>query len=227
MVTEPRISANKLAEYLIRRAAKQRAILEERKYPDPEFNMGIYHRESLEAVSKFLADGAVDTSALTAQLQILAQQNPEKIGTARRVNANIDALRKFEGMLDSVSLHGAVPELGAQNPPPITYYGVRISVRPEIILRGTGPKGKKYIGGIKLSMSTGFVHTDESAGYVSAMVQEYLRQNLVTDEIVNGEYCQVIDVGGERIFPGVKSTLQRLRDVEAECRNIAALWPSI
>lgn len=227
MVAEPRISANKLAEYLIRRAAKQRKLLHERKYPDPDFNQGAYYREAAEAATLFVADGADDVPKLMQRIQVLQQQNPEKVGTARRLKSNIDALQKFEGMLDELDLKGGVPELGTNKATPLVYYGVQVSVRPEIILRCSGPKGKKYIGALKFNFSTGFVHNEESAGYVSAMVQEYLRQHVVSDEVIKSDLCQVIDVGGQNIFPGVKSTAQRLADVEAECQNIAGLWPGI
>lgn len=226
-IADPKISANKLAEYLVKKAARQRKILADRKYPDEDFSIGTYHRESLEAVTHFVAGGAVDTGIITNSLNILEQKDTSSIGTARRVNANIDALKKFEDMLDEIDLKGGEPELAPQKAENLVFYGVSISVRPEIILRGTGPKGKQLIGAIKFSMTTGFRHNEESAGYVSAMVQEHLKRSVIGDEIVYSPYCQVIDVGGQAIFPGVKSTLQRLRDIEAECQNIAVLWPSI
>src|SRR5690606_1579676 len=48
-----------------------------------------------------------------------------------------------------------------------------------------------------------------------------------TDDFVNPAFCQTIDVASGNVYPGVKSTKQRLTDIEAECENIAALWPTI
>jgi hypothetical protein len=105
---------------------------------------------------------------------------------------------------------------------------VEISVRPEIILRGQGPKGKKLVGAWKLHFSKTHPHTEASAGYVSAVVQEFCRLHVATDdETVNPAYCKVIDIASGKVFPGVKSTTQRMKDVAAECQNIAALWPTI
>lgn len=50
MINEPRISVNKLAEYMVSKAARQRKLLRDRKFPDPEFQMGMFHKEASEAV---------------------------------------------------------------------------------------------------------------------------------------------------------------------------------
>ena len=227
-VKGPELSVNKLAEYVCSRAGRQRRILHERKYPDPEFSAGMFHREAAEAVTKYLADGCIDATPITNRLAALGQLNPDKIGTARRINANIDALDRFADMLDDIDFQGAAANMGAHNPEKLTFHGVRISVRPEIILRADGPKGQKMVGAVKLHFTKTHCHDGESAGYVSAVVQEFLRVHVVQGgEIVAPHLCQVIDIGSGHVFPGVKATTKRLKDIEAECQNIQALWPTI
>src|SRR5258706_9241843 len=116
MVADPNISVNKLAEYIVSKGARQRKILADRKYPDTDFNIGMYHREAEEAVAKYLADGAVDAEPIKNQIAALSQQSPTKIGTARRVNSNIDSLERFLAMLDDVDLTGLEPVLAAHAP---------------------------------------------------------------------------------------------------------------
>ena len=228
MVKNASISINKLAEYIISKGARQRKILHDRKYPDPDFNIGMYHREATESISSYLADGAVDTTPIDRQIAVLSQITTEKVGTARRVNANIDALERFSNMLDDVDLFNAEPTLGAHNPPKLTYHNVEISVRPEIILRADGPKGKRFVGAIKLHFSKTHPHTKESAGYVSAILQEFCKTHIASeDETVHPNYCMVIDVASGNVYPGVKATAQRLKDIAAECQNISGLWPTI
>jgi hypothetical protein len=224
----PELSVNKLAEYVCSRGARQRRILYERKYPDPEFSAGMFHREAAEAVTKYFADGCVDATPITIRLAALGQLKPDKIGTARRINANIDALDRFADMLDDIDLQGAATSMGAHNPPKLTFHSVKISVRPEIILRAKGPKGQSMVGAVKLHFTKSHCHDGESAGYVSAVVQEYLRSHVIQgDEIVASHLCPVIDIGSGSVFPGAKAITKRLRDIEAECQNIQALWPSI
>ena len=228
MVAVPNLSVNKLAEYIVSKGARQRAILFARKHPDPDFNVGMYHREAEEAATRYIADGAIDSGPIASQIAVLGQLTPQKIGTARRINSNIDSLERFAEMLDEIDLLGASPIMGANSVPKLVYHGVNISVRPQIVLRGSAPKRRVFVGALKFHFSSTHPHTAETAGYVSAAVQEYCRRHLAEEnEIVNPAYCQVLDVASGKVHPGVKATTQRLKDIEAECQNIAALWPSI
>ena len=200
----------------------------DRKYPDPDFNVGMYYREASNAIARYVADGCIDPSPLNQQYSILSQMTPDKVGTARRINSNIDALERFAEMLDDIDLQGAIAILGENAPPKLTIHNVIVSVRPEIILRGDGPKGKKLVGAIKLHFPKSHPHNEDTAGYVSAIVQEWCMQHVKSeDEVVNPHYCKVIDVASGKVFPGVKSITQRMKDVAAECQNIAALWATI
>ena len=88
-------------------------------------------------------------------------------------------------------------------------------------------KGKETVGAVKICMSKTTPLTDVTAGYISAVSQEHCRQNLFHKGIFNPALCSVIDVGGMRVFPGVKSTAARLKDVESACQNLAVLWDSV
>jgi hypothetical protein len=227
MVTKAGISVNKLAEFIVKRSARQRQIVYDRKYPDPDFNMGNYHREVREAVSRYLADGAIDPSIIRSALKSLRQQPTDKIGTGRRINANIDALESFSEMLDEIDLDDFEVTLGEHAAKKLVFHNVEVSVRPEMILRKK-VKGKNLVGAIKLHFSKTFPHTEESAGYVAAVLQEYLDVHLVEDgEIVHPPSCFVIDTASKRVYRGVKATTKRMQDVEAACQHIRALWESL
>jgi len=217
-----------MAEYIVSKGARQRKILQTRKYPDPDFSIGMYHKEASEAIAQYIAAGALDTTPMDKALKALQQASPRKIGTARRIGSNIDTLERFLGMLDDVDLKGAEPSLGSIKAPDLVYHNVAISVRPEIVLHGTGPKGKSCVGAVKFHFSKTRPFNDEAAGYVSAMLQEHCKMHLANaGEIVHPAYCQVIDVASEKVYPGVKATAARLKDIAAECQNIAGLWPTI
>lgn len=226
-VNDPRISVNKLAEYMVSKAARQRKLLKDRKYPDPDFQMGMYHREASEAVARYLVSDQISTDPIDNQISVIKQQTPDKIGTQRRLNSNIEAMERFLEMLDDFDFGTAQAEHGEHSPQKLTYHGVEISVRPEIILRGN-IKGKSVVGGVKLHFAKSFEMTDETAGFVSAAIQEYCDRYMTFDgSIVHSAYCQVFDIGSGNVFPGVKSTKSRLRDIEDTCRNIADIWPNL
>jgi len=221
----PRISVNKLAEYVVSKGARQRQILRDQKFPQ-DFKV-TYYREASEAIAKCIASNLEDISSLELALKILEQQSPEKIGAQRRVTANVDAIETFMSMMDNIELMGATPTLGAHAPQKLMKQNVEISVRPEIILRGKGKSKKSLVGAMKLHFPRTFPLNAESASYVSAITYEYSHSHLAGEEEAHGPYCMVIDIGSKAVYPGIKSTVQKLKDVAAECRNIAGLWPTI
>ncbi len=221
----PRISVNKLAEYIVSKGGRQRQILRDQKFPTDY--KGPYYKEASEPIGKVLADNLEDLTPISRAIAVLNQMQPEKIGTQRRINSNIDALESFESMLDKIDFQGATPSLGAHAPEKLKLQNVIISVRPEIILRGKGKANKKLIGGMKLHFPRTFRLNEDAAGYVSAIVQEYFKTHFSDDGEPYGPYCSVLDIGSQSVFAGVKSTAQRMKDVAAECRNIADLWPAI
>lgn len=221
----PRISVNKLAEYMESKGGRQRQILRDQKFKD-DFK-GMYYREATEAVSRCLASGLIDRSCLGTAIQLLEQKPAEKAGTIRRINANIDAIESFETMLDSIEFFDGDPEHGAHKPDKLVINGVEVSVRPEIVLRAKTKKGQSLIGAVKVHFSRTFPLNEAAAGIVSALLQRYCADKLAKDEAVSPQHCFVIDVGSQKVYPGQKAIAQRLKDISADCLNIAAMWPSI
>ena len=104
---------------------------------------------------------------------------------------------------------------------------VQISVRPEILLRAPGKKGGTLLGSVKLHFPRTYSLMPETSGFASALLQEWHRVHQPDDGSPHGSICYVIDVGAKRVWPGVKSTTARLKEVASHCLNIAALWPTI
>lgn len=220
----PRISINQLAEFMMAKAARQRQIIRNQKFKQ-DF-LVVYYKEASEAISACLTSNMQDLFVIEHAISSLEQKKPDKIGTQRRLTANVGALEAFQSMLDDINFGHATPELGEQSPPRLTYHGVEVSVRPEITLT-MNDKGRALVGAVKIYMSRTTPLTDVSAGYISAVLQEHCRRNLAHRGDFYGPLCPVIDVGSKHVFPGVKSTAARLKDVSAACQNLAALWESV
>lgn len=221
---QPRISVNKLAEFIDAKAARQRQILRDQKFPS-DFK-GMYYKEAAETIALCIESNLENTAIIERTIQTLEQQTTDKIGTQRRIQSNIDALETFESMLDDIDLKGAKPSLGDHAPPRLTIQNVEISVRPEIILTGNGKKKQPLVGALKLHFPRTFP-LDDSAQYVSALLQEFAKTYLSNDGETHGPFCPVIDIGSKQMFAGVKSIRARMREIEAACRNIFGLWPTI
>lgn len=223
-VKTPRISLNKLAEFASARAGRQREILRDQKYPT-DFK-GLYYKEADEAVSLCLASNLEDVKSVEDALKRINETNSSKIGTQRRLASNADALESFLMMLDDIDFGDAEPALGAHTAPKLTVQGVEISVRPEIILRTNGRRGP-LVGAVKVHFPRTYSLDDNTAGLASAVTNEWCKVHLAHEGQVSGALCPVIDVGAQRFYPGAKSIVQRLKEVDAICRNISALWPTI
>lgn len=220
----PRISLNKLSEFMTASIPRQRRIIRDQKFP-PDY-LRVYYREAQEAVAACVTSELEDIAVVERQISILNQQSPETVGTQRRIASNVDALEAFLDMLDSISLYGGTPTLGANDAPKLVLRNVSISVRPEIILRSENRNGP-VVAAMKIHFPKTNPLNEQAAGYVSAVLQEWAQVNLRDDGEVSGPMCSVLDVGSQTYFDGVRATRQRMRDLEDACETIAAIWPTI
>ncbi len=222
--SEPRISVNKLAQYITSRAARQNQILQNAKFP-PDY-ITSYYREAAEAIARFLASEMIDTAILEGTIKSLNQTVPATVYETRRVAGNIDAIETFAAMLDDIDLKGAAAQLGSQIAPHLPLQGVSISVRHEVTLHSTA-KGTPLIGGVKLHFPTTEPLDDEQAGYVSAIMQSFCDTHLWKHGTTYAPHCMVVDMASKQVYPGAKSVIRRMKDVKSACDQIASLWPSI
>lgn len=224
-MNQPHISVNKLAEFITAKAARQRQILRDQKFPQ-DYKI-TYYNEATESISACLASNLENTSIIERTIQSLEQRSPEKIGTQRRIASNIDALETFQAMLDDIDFRDAMPSLGDHAPPRLSIQNIDVSVRPEIILSATGKSGATLVGAIKLHFPRTFALDADAGGFVSAILQEYAKTYLTNSGTAFGQLCYVIDVGSKLVHPGVKATVSRMKEISANCRNIHAIWPTI
>lgn len=108
----PRISVNKLGEYLVSKAGRQQRILYDAKFPSDLITP--YYRDAEEAISQFITSGLQDIGILERKMATLDQSKAETVYQTRRVAGNIEAMEQFTTLLDDMNLFGAVPQLGAR-----------------------------------------------------------------------------------------------------------------
>lgn len=224
-IDTPRVTLNSLVQYMGARSREQRDILHQHKYPK-DF-MARYYKEATECIATCIASNLTDQSALERTLNTLRKKPTEKRGTAQRIKLNINAIKSFQAMQDQIDFLNATPELAPFNAADkLTFHGVIISVRPEIILRGIDKSGKKLLGAIKINCAGKNKITDDSAGYISTILQIYC-SSYFPDWKTYPSYCMVIDVGSKKVYPGIKAIAKRTKDISAACQNIADLWGAI
>ena len=221
----PRLSVNKLCEYTEAGPTRQRQILRDQKFPTDFKRM--FYREAGDAIAQCLASALEDTEVLVRAVSLLEQMPADKVGTARRISANIDAVETFADMLDDIHFGDATPSLASNMAPHLQINNIQISIRPQILLKAPAKKGGPLLGALKLHFPRTFSLTAETSGYASALLQEWHRVHQPDEGLPHGPLCYVIDVGAKQVWPGVKSTTARMKEIASHCQNIAALWPTI
>ncbi len=218
--SSPRISVNKLGEYITSKANRQRNILYDQKYPADYITA--YYKDAEEAISLFIAKGMADLSILENRIQSLGQEKAEKIWQQRRALGNIDAIETFMNIMDDLDLDGAAPALGGHQPPKLMIRNVEVSVRPEVTLVRKG-----LVGGIKLHFPKTSPLSADSAGYITATTQMFCDAHLASQGAADHRLCSVVDLASGAVYAGAKAIKQRKKDIDAACDQIFNLWPTI
>jgi hypothetical protein len=221
----PRLSINKLGEYMTARAGRQNKILHDAKYPQDY--IVAYYKDAAEAIAKCIVDGLEDLRPLDAAIRNLEQRIPKNTGEQRRFAGNIDAIETFISIMDRIDLKGVVPRLGSHQASTLRMNGVEISVRPEVTLHGEKRSGEKIVGGMKLHFPKSFPLNTEAAEYISTGVQLYANDHLFTEGAASHKHCYVVDMASAQVYEGIQSIKQRTKDMGDTTLQIASIWPNI
>lgn len=221
---EPRISVNKLGEYMLAGARRRRRIVVDQREPK-NFLVPIY-TPAEEAISRYLVGGGTDRDIIDAEIRRLSMREPgERAWVTERNGLCVDALEAFRDLADDFDLEGFEVRAGDTGGG-LSIGGVYVSVRPEVLLRQPDGKGGFRQGAIKLYLVKSYPHSDASAAFVGTTVLEYLRQEREQDGKVDPELCLVVDVFGGEVFTAPKAYKSRLKELEAACEEIRGRWNS-
>lgn len=220
----PRISINKLGEYLVAPAGRRRRIIYDQKRP-PVVQVSLY-TEAHRAIVNCLYNSD-DGALLDQALESLYHVSPANDFEALKKSLCIDALEAFADMLDDLDFDGTAMTIGESDPPKLQIGGVEVSVRPDLILSGKDRNGSSRVGLIKLYINKGFPLDETSGQYVAVGLQAFADQHLTDLGGSDHRMIYVLDILGGRVFKAPKSNTRRLNDIEAACQEIAANWPRL
>jgi hypothetical protein len=217
--SKPRISVNKLAEYLTAAPARRRAIVKEQKYP-PTFR-AIWYDAACTAIVGFLCAEEPDEEKLVAEIERLNTKKPANESEEAKLRTNAEAIEAFLYGYDQLAVEDFKAKPGTNDAAKVIISEVEVSVRPDVMLSGT-VRGKTVGGAIKLYFSKETKLTDESAPYISALVHKFVLDKAKVEP--SRRHCQVLDVFGKWVEEAPASTKTRMKDIEAACEEIRLLW---
>lgn len=219
--TEPRISVNKLGEYLTASPVRRRRIVSDQKRPS-DFIVARY-REASEAINRFLLEGQ-SPDFLQAEIERISGIEPNTPWQAEDYALSSEAIESFLDIYGDLPLDGCELERGDPEAAPLLVAAVQVNVRPDAISRSTNRSGGQTVGAIKLYFPKTVSLSDDAGAYIATTLHQYVNEYFSAYGSADYRRCHVVDVFGQQIFTAPQSFIRRRRDIEAACEEIARAW---
>jgi hypothetical protein len=216
----PRISVNKLGEYLCASPARRRTIIRDQKHPS-DFVVARYNHV-YDAIVDYLCSGN-DMARIFQAIDTLRAIVPDTDFKEQDKLLSINALESFSRIANNLTIEGANYSSFDRKPPRLHINGVDISVRPEIQLIRSIRNNSK-VGFFKLYIGKTHRLTQEAAAYIGALIRMYTEAFIAELGDYDPHICKVVDVFSEKIYPAPASYVRRMNDIEAACDEISRTW---
>jgi hypothetical protein len=216
----PRISVNKLAEYMVATPARRRGIIRDQKVVR-DFVVARY-----QAVYGGIAEALVthDVGPLYNRLERLYTASPASTWELQDNQLSVEALELFLQVFDELDLSRYSVDRPIQSLPKMNVSGTEVSVKPCVILREAG--GVAAVGAVHIYLSKLFSFGDEAGAYATTVVHQYVENHLAEAKVRSSD-SYVVDVFARRIHAGPKSFKRRRNDIAAACEEIAQRWSAV
>jgi len=229
---DPRISANKLGEFLVVDESRKRTILKNSKKQSKAVTL--HYNKAKQAFIKAFRPEGFDALALqrsAARLRSIAIA-PSWEAEENRMSA--DVLEKLAEIIDQITIKNATqiarPQKGWGG---LIIADVNVSVNLDCVFTITH-RGVKRLGAVilyttkdkskSLSRSLG----DNSAGdYVATILQRHLQENFSSEGKAHQSICFVVDVHRRKIYQPTTRERTLFNHIEAACEGIASRWDDI
>lgn len=234
---EPQLSANQFAEYLTATPVRRRGIIRAAKYQDSP--APIRYSLARRAISRYLSNSHKDLSIILKQ-KAFFEQELEAHMTGSKIlkdfhysdyNLSLEALDAFLGSFNTIPIPGHTFILGEHSPQKLLIGEVAISVRPDIVVVGTGKDSKPVVGGVLLSFGKDAANKEpqrkEFSSTAATLVHMYAHQELADKGVADRKLCLSLDVFGQSIHSCPNSYKTKKANMEAVAEEIRLLWPTI
>lgn len=217
-MSKPRISLNKLGEYLDATPSRRKRIILDQQEPKT-FVMARY-QDARQEIVNFISNGMLDDAELLNTAQELRNATNGTEFTLQDKKASADAIENFLDIADNLNLDGVIAEpVDKFDSSTLEIAGVDVTVRPDIILKDENTSEIK--GAVKLHFSKTAPLTEKSANYVATGLKAYLTKKSPN---IDASKCFVVDVATQTVVSAPRTHIKRMRDIEAACEEIDARW---
>lgn len=222
----PRISANKLGEYLVTPSAtRRRRILLDQKAPSKVIVP--CYRLADEPLVDFFTGGGTPQPVDRAVVRLRGDFSGSDWAIKDRKNT-ADALEAVLRLSPKLPFEGVTYVRGPDSPPHLHIKGVNVSVAPNMLLRFEH-RGVQCVGALKLhfTKSDDAALEQEGAEYVATLLHHWLTLHGPHGLKVMPSHCLSIDVFRGAVVSAPTATTRRMSNVTAACEEIAAHWEQL
>lgn len=221
-MSTPRISLNKLAEYIHSDSAiRRRQILEGAMAPKK--TLTTRYRDARETIKNFIMND-YDDKVIEAGITALKAKVPASDFQTSDRKLSLHALELLSNAdLPDLSDYKVVNYDGSN--PPMVIEGVKVSVRPDLLIRGAS-KGRFFCGAIKLHIIQDNKLGEEGQKTAATILHQFITDHVKQDpsEEVLNKLCFSVDIFSQHCESAPAAFKIRMRGVEAACKEFAALW---
>lgn len=222
-MSKPKISLNKLGEYLNATPQRRRRIVYDAKHPS-NFIVTRY-TDVRDAIKQYFISN-YESSIIEDSIE---SHNAKVCTTDFQENDKITSIEALELILDAelpdLSDYVITPYNGANQK--VVISGVDVSVNPDLVIRGSH-KGKDVVGVIKLHISKNNQLGKEGLQYVTTVLKSFTETNISNKtEVVKSDLCISIDTFGQVYEIAPASFKKRMADITSACEEIALWWDKL
>lgn len=219
-VADPKISLNKLGEYLTATPSRRRRIVQDQQ--DPKAFIAARYTDAREAIVKFLASGMTEEGALLSTAKRLRADGTGSDFARQDRVASAEAIENFLEVAEQIEIEDlAVLPAESTSIESMKVAGVNVSVRPDAYLKN--PITGDIIGAIKLHFPKTTPLNETSARYVATTLKVYLSEHKAA-ELTDHKKCYIVDVSTQTATCAPKSHKKNMSDIAAACEEIRARW---
>jgi hypothetical protein len=221
----PRISVNKLGEYMTAHPVRRRAIIKGQKDPSPAIVPR--YRRAFPVLEQFFASS--DPSVVYEAADRLANGDFSSDWDADDSRNTAEGLEAFMDIIDQLPLDDCeIVRPDTDEFPKIRMGGVDVSVRPDFWIKQTR-RGRDYVGAFKFHWTKDDkMALGESGGtYVATTLHQFLSDHGPGFGSPDHRLCFSVDVFRREVWVAPTSYLRLSTHLVAACEEIALRWDTL
>jgi hypothetical protein len=177
-------------------------------------------------VQRYLSGAIGTTTELKAEIEDYRLTKTKDDFEARMKKSNLEAMELFTETAPALDFGEAKLTIGPHTGNRRQIAGVGVSVLPDLYLTTGGGNEPLRVGAIKLNIAKGAVHGKDAADFVGALLRTHVEDGCDPGEC-DHQICFAMDIFGAKLVASPKAIVNRMKDIEAACGEIARQWPSI